>query len=113
MPIRNTHRIGDYLMVDDDSGEVRYRSQLKKRWDGAWVQRKSWETRQPQEFVRPGTDPHPPSEVRSDGFTTQACSTIGIFIGATTVPVPSNGAAAHLFDPGVGSMEIGCTFYVR
>ena len=113
MPIRNRHKLGDYLMRDDESGEVRYRSQLKKRWDNVWVQEKGWETRQPQEFVRAGTDPHTPNAIRPEEDVPVPFNALGVFIGGTSVPVPTNNAAAHLFDPGIGQMKIGVSFFVR
>ena len=36
MPIRNSWRIGDWLMKDDESEAVYYRSQMKKIWNGTW-----------------------------------------------------------------------------
>lgn len=113
MPIRNRIRVDDYLVVDDESGEVRYRSELRKRWDGLLVQRKGWETRQPQEFVQPGNDPTVPTEIRAEEALALPNTTIGVFIGASNVPVPTNNAAAHLFNPGIGSMRVGFSFIVR
>ena len=52
MGIRNTHRVGDYLMTSDISGRVFYASEMRKQWDGAWVHRSEWEPRHPQDFVR-------------------------------------------------------------
>lgn len=34
--IRNRHRIGDYLMVDELSGVTHYASKLVKDWDGSY-----------------------------------------------------------------------------
>lgn len=111
--MRNRWRVGDHLMVDDDTGFVRYRSQLRKRWDGQWVDAKGFERRQPQEFVQARSDPYAVSDTRIVEAVATACNTIGVYIGATTVRVPTNNAAAHLYDPGVGSMEISCSFIVR
>lgn len=118
MPIRNKHRVGDYLMRDDESGEIRYRSELVKRWDGAWVQRKGWETRQPQEFVTAKRDPYPLRHIRPE--QTLALPRVGILatIGDTGIAntdlTPTDNAAAHLFTGlGIGAMAVGLSFTIR
>jgi len=110
---RHRWRVGDHLVVDDDTGFTRYRSQMRKRWDGALVDAKGFERRQPQEFVQAKSDPYAVSDIRIAAPVSAVCNTIGVYIGATTVRVPTNNAAAHLYDPGVGSMEIGCSLIVR
>lgn len=112
MPRRNRWRVGDHLMRDDESGRVHYASDMVRRWDGHFVRRDQYETRQPQEFVRAYKDPVALTNVRPDQDTGKTCNFIGVFVGATAVPVP-RGPAAHLFDPGVGEMEVGCTWVVR
>lgn len=42
----------DYLMACDECGVVFRRSELQQRWDKAWVCRKDWEPKHPQESVR-------------------------------------------------------------
>ena len=112
MPIRNTHKVGDWLIEDEESGHIVYRSQVRKIWNGTYRRAKSYETRQPQEFVRAKNDPKALSEVRPAEPAAKACNSIDLFVGSTTVPAPK-GPAAHLYDPGVDDMEIGCTFVVR
>ena len=113
MTVRNRHRIGDYLMRCDDSGEVHYRSELVKRWDGAWVLPKSWETRQPQEFVKAKKDPYGLTHIRPDEALALPYTGLPITIGESNIPFPTNNAAAHLFDFGIGEMSVGFSFIVR
>lgn len=111
MPRRNRFRIGDWLVEDEESGKVYYRSQIKERWDGALVSRKSWETRQPQEFVEALSDPQALTDIRPAETVAVAANVEPIFIGATNIPTPT-GPASHLFRPGIGEMAIGLTFRV-
>jgi len=106
MAIRNTHRVGDYLMVDDESGFTHYASEMVQRWDGAWVHKSNNETRHPQEFVRARMDPRALLNVRPDEFSPVIDNTFNLEIGVTTVSTPINGPAAHLFHPGIGKMII-------
>ena len=97
MPIRNQHRIGDYLMVDDESGMVHYHSQMRRLWDGTWRHAKNFETRQPQEFVLARSDPRALRHIRPD----DVCSPIvclPTFVGNTTISTRRDGPAASLFD---------------
>ena len=59
-------RIGDWLVVSDESGFVTTRSRVAERWDGAIVRndRREMEGRHPQEFVRALDDPEPVRPVR-------------------------------------------------
>ena len=113
MTIRHRHKVGDYLMRCDDSGEVHYRSELVKRWDGAWVLPKSWETRQPQEFVKSKNDPYVPKETRPETLVARPFTGVSTYIGATSTLTPTDNAAYHLFDVGIGQMIIGLNFVVR
>lgn len=106
MPVRNTHRPGDYLMTDDESGYTHYRSEMVERWDGAWVHWSNNETRHPQEFVRARNDPRPLRDIRPDGFASDIDNTFDVEIGETSVKTPIDGPAAHLFRPGIGKMII-------
>ena len=55
--MRNTWWIsGDYNAICDVCGFKFKASQLKKRWDGAMVCERDWETRHPQELIRPIPD---------------------------------------------------------
>lgn len=48
MPIRNTHRVGDYLMTDSESGLTFYASEMAKDWDGQWRHKDNLDGRHPQ-----------------------------------------------------------------
>lgn len=106
MPVRRRHKVGDWLVTDDESGIVNYRSEMVRRWDGLMVRQDQYETRQPQEFVKAKTDPYAVSPIRPDEFTRSVSNTIQYRIGGvgidgvrtlTNIKTPMTGAAAHLF----------------
>lgn len=105
MPIRNRHRVGDYLMTDDESGFVHYASEMRKIWDGSWRHSKMFETRQPQEFVQARNDPKALRHIRPEQTTPEAVNTIFAFVGETTVPTKQS-PAGHLYGAGIGQMII-------
>lgn len=49
-------RPSDFLRVDDRSGFTTYASETRKEWTGAIVDRRSYEARHPQDFVRARVD---------------------------------------------------------
>ena len=106
MPVRNTHRRGDYLMVDDESGLTHYASEMVERWDGLFVHRDNNETRHPQWFVKARNDPRALQHVRPLDPQAAVDNTFDLEIGETTVPTSLNGPATHLFQPGIGKMII-------
>lgn len=118
MPIRNTHRIGDWLMMDDESGAVHYRSQMRKIWNGTWRHKSQFETRQPQEFIRAKGDPKALTHVRPEPAFASASSTIPFKVGNTNVDTKGNfpgsgtifnfGFTQDIGD-GIGSMVIEAT----
>lgn len=111
--IRNRHRVGRYLMIDDESGLCRYDDQMVKRWDGAFVRIWQDEYRNPQEFVRALKDPAPLQNVRPMQAIAKGCDTsFSLFVGNTNVPVQP-GPATFLFDVGIGEAEVGCSLVVR
>lgn len=50
--LRQTYRPGDFLRVCERTGFVVYASRTKKEWTGRIVRDRSFEMRQPQDFVR-------------------------------------------------------------
>ena len=111
--IRNRHKIGDYLMVSDESGFTFYKSEMVERWDGAWVHHSETEPRHPQDFVRAKNDPIALKIIRPATAVSAACAHYwDLFVVGTTVETP-RGPADHLFNLGVGEAEIGCNFVVR
>ena len=110
--IRRRHKIGDYLLRDDESGVVIYASDSVEIWDGSIVHKSQHETRQPQEFVRAENDPVALTDVRPADPVPIAANLSPTYVGATTVEAP-RGPAWHLFQPGIGEMRVGITFIVR
>lgn len=51
-PDHDGYRPGDYWMVCDVCGLDYRRSEMRQRWDRAWVCRDDWEIKHPQESVR-------------------------------------------------------------
>lgn len=82
MPIRHTHKPGDWLYACQRCGVVHYASEIQKEWTGLRVCRRCFEPRHPQDFVRGHKDDmavpyanHPadvfllPNEVDHDNFS--------------------------------------------
>ena len=106
MAWRNTHRVGDYLMRDDESGFVHYRSEMVRLWDGTWRHKDNFETRQPQEFVQARSDPRALRHIRPEPTIEQmVVNTVSGEVGDTTVQTPQS-PAGHLFKAGIGQMII-------
>ena len=115
MPIRNRLKVGDYLMVDDITGQTHYASEMVRNWDGAWVHHSKYEPRQPQDFVKAGNDPEVLRVIRSQIYDTATLNggSLGVYVGNSTVRVNEEGAAAHLYDFGIGEMQISTSFIIR
>lgn len=111
-------RIGDYLVVDDESGFTHVKSDIVRRWDGALVRKDQWETRNPQEFVKARKDPAPLKEVRPAVEVSAYCPapftvlSNGTFLYHYTGPGKSMepGIAVSAADP--KGMSVDCTLYV-
>lgn len=101
MPIRNRHRVGRYLIVDDESGITYYDDEVTTRWDGAVVAKHNNETRNPQEFVRAKDDPVALTLIRPDDKVVVTSLGVPSFVGETTI-VTEPGPSTHLFRPVVG-----------
>jgi len=95
--MRNTHRISDWLATCDECGFVYYASEMRKRWDGAFVDDGCFERRHPQDFVQAKKDPFPLTTVRPNVPSEAASNTIPEFVGETSVRTPA-GPASHLFE---------------
>lgn len=106
MAWRNTHRIGDYLMRDDENGFVYYRSDMVRLWDGTWRHKDNFETRQPQEFVQARRDPRALRHIRPEpSIEETVTNTVNGLIGETIVETPQS-PSGHLFKAGIGRMVI-------
>lgn len=107
MPVRNRHRVGRYLIVDEESGFTYYDDQVTVRWDGAVVAKHNNESRNPQEFVRAKNDPVALSLVRPAEAVVVTSIGVPSFIGNTNL-ITQPGPATHLFRPIVeGGLVLG------
>ena len=106
MAIRNEWRVGSHLVTDDESGLVHHVEDTAKLWDGSIRHIDSFETRQPQEFVRAPKDPQPLKDIRPETRTSAANLNQPIFIGTTSVAFPTASPASHIFRRGIGWMVI-------
>jgi len=93
MPIRNTHRVGSYLMTDDETDQEHYIEDMLQLWDGTWRHKKNFETRHPQEFVYARTDPKALRHIRTQTKAAAPTAQKGC-IGETTV-IRSMAPASH------------------
>lgn len=113
MPIRNCHRVGDYLMVSDFSGRAYYASEMRKTWEGFWVHRSEWEPKHPQLDVAGLPREARLHVIRPRASVTAACATeLLTVVGSTNVSFPF-GPATHIFEgTGIGDWAISCNFRV-
>lgn len=95
--IRNTHRVGHWLVSCDECGWTYYNDQMRKRWDGALVCEKDWEPRHPQDYVHAKSDGRPPTDTRPDNAVLTVNNTYPGTVGQTGVSAKTNGPAVHLF----------------
>lgn len=108
MPIRNTHRVGDYLLLDDESGLVHYASDMVKDWDGQMRHKDNLDGRHPQLDVGKAVrrDPQALTDIRPQTYQEVAsCAYSPAFVGNTTVPTKLGPGVRF---PGIGDMIIGC-----
>ena len=110
--IRNRHKVGDYLVQDDENGFVYYRSQVTRVWNGTYRRIDQYESRQPQEFVKARKDPKALTVVRPEDTLALPTTAELAEIGESGVSTPT-GPASHLFNPGIGEMRIGFSFIIR
>lgn len=88
---------GDYYRICDMTGFKVRVGQTAKEWNGLIVRKKSWEARQPQDFVRGVVDDQSVSEPRS--------RQVNVFIGPLTTELTAN--------VGAGSNTLSVTSSVR
>lgn len=113
---RRGQKRGDWLVTDDYYGFTRYASKLRKDYWGALAEKPL--KRNLQEIAVPLNDPAPVPFYRGPNYEeTPVCvaETAPLYVGNTTVRTNSNNMAYQVLDldPGVGSMEVGCTFRVH
>jgi hypothetical protein len=112
---RRGGRKGDYLMTDDYTGFVRFASELRQDYWGAFASKPL--LRNLQEIASPLNDPEPVSEYRGPNYeSSTGCpgQTAPFYVGLTSVPTNQYNAAIQGLDlfPAIPDMEIGCTFVV-
>jgi hypothetical protein len=121
MARRRGWKSGDWLVRDEESGFVRYASEVTRDYYGVLKDKKEADEAHPQDFIRAKQDPYPVDPIAPPTRTYNTSAYVqGDFVGLTTVPAPF-GPATHIFnpsgipgnDPGIGQMEIGTTFTVR
>lgn len=100
MAIRNNHRRGDYLAVDDNSGFVVYASQL--RADEYGFLSVDPDKYNMQKQVRAFGDPYPVPFVRPDAVFTPENFPL-VFVGNTNVPVNRYSAGWQALSQSVAS----------
>ena len=105
--IRNDWRQGDYLIKDEESGLVHYRSQMRKNWDGSWRHKDNVEPIQPQLFVKAKSDPKTLKRIRPDSVYPAPENFIPLVVGQSTIITRTDGPAAHLFATGVLGGDFG------
>jgi hypothetical protein len=54
--MRRPYKKGDYKVFCDRTGFRVYASECRMQWDGLFVRKESWESRQPQDFVKAKQD---------------------------------------------------------
>lgn len=112
---RRRGRMNQYLMSSDYTGFTHYASELHKDYWGAYAERPL--KRNLQEIATPLNDPRPVPVYRGPDYEyTPACigETAPFYVGLTNVPTNPNNMAIQSLNlfPGIGQMEIGCTFEV-
>ena len=113
MPRRKSWKKGDWLVIDEESGITRYASQVRRDWKGLYVTNRYADEEQEQDFIKPMQDPQPVAFTALPDRNFEICNCLPRYVGATTVPYTSVGAATHLFQvDGIGDMSIGCSFVV-
>ncbi len=83
---RNRHKKGSYLIQDDISGFTEYNDDVITDWRGFIVHRDYEEKRNPQEFIRVGTDPKAIDDIRPQSQQDAYVSAITSTVGLTNVP---------------------------
>lgn len=103
---------GDHIVMDEESGFSTYGSKVAYDYYGVLKDKRQLDRAHPQDFVRAKEDPYPVEPIhpplREYDMTE---SVIGFWVGNTNVSTP-DGAALHIFRPGIGDAEIEYDFFV-
>ena len=104
-------------MTSDYTGFTRYASKMREDFWGNYGTEREILKRNLQEIAEPFDDPHPVDIYRGPNYEkvdTCALALSPSTIGVTNVPFPTSLTTSVLgSDPGIGSMEVGCTFIIR
>jgi hypothetical protein len=113
MAIRRRHKKGDWLVEDEVTGFVKYSSEISRDYLDTARYYKDVDYRNPQDFVRSLDDNSDVTFLTSRHEGPEADLCLPATVGDTNVSTPTDGAASHLYDVGIGDMEIGFNFCVR
>lgn len=110
---RNRWKKGDWLVIDEESGMTRYASQVMQDYRGLYVTQKYADYEHPQDYVRALNDPIPVPFTNMPDDDFHFCNAVKYYVGETSVRTAIDFPAFHLYNPGIGEMEIGCSFVVH
>lgn len=112
MAKRRGWKSGDWLVRDEESDFTEYGTEVGRDYYGVLKRLSQMDQAHPQEFVRAKDDPHAvyPINPPLRDYTTYD-SVIGFTIANSGVSVP-DGAALHLFRPGLEDAKIEYDFFV-
>lgn len=109
---RRGYKAGDWLVQDEESGFVEYASNVGIDYYGVLKRKDQMDAAHPQEFVKALADPYPvdPTSPPMRNYDLSQ-SVVGFTIGDTSLSTPQ-GAALHLYRPGIGNAIVGYDFFV-
>lgn len=106
------YRKGDWKVIDQESGLECYASEVVRDWRGLLVRKRWADTQHPQDFIKPKPDKVYADFVSKENPPDCVPLNPSPYVGATTTPREPAPADSILKD-GIGSMTIGCDFYVE
>lgn len=112
MARRRGWKKGDWLVKDEESGFTIYGSKSAYDYYGVLKLKKQGDRLHPQDFIKPKNDPYPVypvSQPMRDYDTAE--SVVGFYTDSTSIETP-NGAALHLFRPGIDFAKLEYDFFV-
>jgi len=113
---RRKGKLGDWLVTDDYYGFTTYASKVKKDFWGSYAVKPL--KRNLQEIATPLGDPYGLPFYRASNYEqTPVCAAelAPEFVGNTNVPTNPDNMAFQVLNlsPGIGDMQISCTFVIR
>lgn len=111
---RRPWKSGKWLVQDEESGVICYSDNITRDYLGRLVRPKYADSEHPQDFVVGLDDPKPLPFTRPVPIAAGICGNqfTSIYVGDTAVIAKRDGPADHLFEGGIGEMEIGCSFII-